>query len=254
MQKLLSKVSLGDRYEIQTRLLPGMLVVIPVIVLVLQFEYAHKSWLRALAIGGGLELFLAFLFAKLAHAMGRHLEGKLIAQWGGLPTHRWLRPTDQSHSVQQKALWRASLAKLSGIDLDAAIATGDTAELDRAIGDAILNTRNVIRGRRETTMLQTSNCAYGFARNIAGLRMVALAVAAITFLIVAIFVYRGDLTLSGLLVQGLFLVASLGFYFYGVTYVRHCSDRYAEFFFTTITKIADGKRAKKTGVTSASSE
>jgi hypothetical protein len=251
MSKLLRVVNLGDRYEINARILPAMLAVLPVTTLVLATETQSGHWIRAIGLGAGLEVFLAVAFSKLGHACGQKLERRLIEKWGGLPTTTWLLPDDQTHSAQQKFLWRESLGHLSGLDLESAVTTGDVAELRRAIDDAVLTVRNKVRDRKGTALLRQHNIDYGFSRNLAGLRWCILGLSALS-LVVAIFgASREMLPLPVTLVELLFFTVAVAFMFVSSSYVRHCAQRYAESFLTTMAEMAKATSPPKAGRTSS---
>ena len=111
MKNLLSLFNLSDAYEIQARILPAMLVVLPVSILIAQIVSARQDWLSMIGWGAGLEVVLAILVSKVGHAFGARLQGKFEREWGGLPTHAWVRPSDQTHSEQQKKVWRKAMSE-----------------------------------------------------------------------------------------------------------------------------------------------
>ncbi len=174
MKKLLSHFNLGDAYEIEARVLPAMLVVLPVTILVAQFALAKGNWLTMIGWGAGFEVVTAVLVSKAGHALGTRLHSQLVTQWGGLPTHRWLHPSDHTYSEQQKRIWRQALCKLSGLDIDGELAKGDPDELKRVIADAILTARNSMRQKKEALLLRKCNVSFGFARNLAGMKWLTL--------------------------------------------------------------------------------
>lgn len=256
MQKLLHAISLGDRYEINARLLPAMVAVLPVTTLALGIDLRSGHWVRAIGLGAGLEVILAVLFSKLGHALGRKVEDKCRGQWGGLPATRWMLPDDQSHSEQQKQIWRQALSKLSGLSFDALIADGDSAELQRALDDAVLMVRNKIRTDNRADLLRQHNIYYGFARNLAGLAWTAAVLSTLSLVVAGIAAYREVAPLPLPAIEALFVVVAIGFVFLRTQYVCHCADRYAEFFLTTATIISDakpGRRTKTSGSHSATS-
>lgn len=245
MKKLLSQFNLGDTYEIQARILPAMLVVLPVSILVAQIGMAKRNWFAMIGWGGGLEIVLAVLVSKVGHALGAGLQGRLETEWGGLPTHNWLRPEDRAHSEQQKKVWWKALLSLTGLDIERASAENDSAEVDRVIGDAVMAARNKIKGNKKAGLVQTYNIAFGFARNLAGMKWLTIVTCLVCFIISAYGSYRWDFEITGTVIHFLFLVISAIYFWLAEAYVRHCAVRYAEFFFAAVMDIA-GQKGKGT--------
>jgi hypothetical protein len=245
MQKLLHAINLGDAYEVNARILPATLAVLPVTTLALGMELHGGHWARAIGLGAGLEVILAVAFSKLAHAFGQSLERKLIARWGGLPTTIWLLPNDPAHSMQQKHIWRNALAKLSGLDLETVIATNDVDELTRILNDAVLSVRNKIRHDKRVALLRQHNIYYGFARNLSGLKWVTLGLTTFSVVAALIAVRQQMLPVPVVLIEFLFLTVAASFVTISERYVRHCAERYAEFFLTNVVTIAKSTRASR---------
>lgn len=243
MKKLLGRFNLGDAYEIQARVLPAMLVVLPVAVLVSQIAMAKRNWLAMIGWGAGLEIVLAVLVSKIGHAFGARLQGRLEKEWGGLPTHAWLRPTDQTHSEQQRRVWWRALLVLSGLDIEKAVEENDEAEVDRVIGDTVASCRNKMKGNKKASLVQTYNITFGFARNLAGMKWLTLMICVVSFGISAYGSFQWGFDTAGAVIQFLFLVISAVYFWLANGYVRHCAVRYAEFFFAAATDIA-GQIAK----------
>ncbi len=249
MRKLFQAINLGDRYEINARLLPAMVAVVPVTTLVLAMDLHSGHWVRAIGLGAGLELFLAVLFSKLGHSMGRGFEDKCRLRWKGLPTTRWLMPDDTTHSEQQKNIWRTAIETLSGLNLRTLIAAESTEELRRTLDDAVLTTRNRIRNDERAPLLQQHNIYYGFARNLAGLALPTALISSATFIGAGLAAHRDLAPMPVVLIEGLFAIFSIAFLFLRFRYVSHCADRYAEFFLVTASAVAGTRGLPKTPAT-----
>jgi hypothetical protein len=245
MRKLLRAINLGDRYEINARLLPAMVAVVPVTTLVLAMDLHNGHWVRAIGLGSGLEVFLAVLFSKLGHSLGRRFEDRCRQRWGGLPTTRWLMSEDTAHSEQQKQIWRRALETLSGLNLEALVAAKQEQELQRALDDAVLTSRNKIRKDKRAELLQEHNIYYGFSRNLAGLGLPTALISSAA-LIGAVIAARQDLApVPIVFIEALFVVFSITFLFLRNRYVCHCADRYAEFFLVTASGIVGAAASPK---------
>jgi hypothetical protein len=234
MKELLSKFNLGDTYEINARVLPSMLIVIPISLLIVQLGWKHQNYLEMIGWGAGIEIVFAIMVSKIGHAMGVRKESKLIKIWGGLPTHVWLRKTDKTHSEQQKSAWRRSVSALSGLDVEKAVQADGDEEADRVISDAIMTCRNKIRGTEGSELLHKQNISYGFSRNLAGLKWLAFTVS-LCCLSSSLYgtIYRG-LPIEGTLVQAGFFLIALVYLWLSDSYVQHCANRYAELFFSVV--------------------
>ena len=241
MKRLLSAFNLGDSYEIEARILPAAMAVLPVTVFVLSVEASHGRWLIAIGFGLGLEVFLAVVMSKVAHSLGRRLETRLEAEWKGLPTLRWLLPDDNTHSEQQKTKWRQALAILSGLDIKKVLKSGDMEEYAKVISDSVMTVRYEIRNYSESALLRKHNAAYGFARNAAGMRwlIVALCVSVLVGSIVAAVFSLGSYAIIWIAV--LFSVIAVSYSLFALSHVKYCADRYAETFFATAARISEAQ-------------
>jgi len=241
MKKLLSQFNLGDAYEIEARVLPAMLVVLPVAILVAQLALAKDDWLAMIGWGVGLEVVLAILVSKIGHALGTRLHAKIQKQWGGLPTHRWLYPSDRTHSEQQKEVWRKAVSGLSGLDIEKEIANGNANEIKRVISDAIMTCRNHLRDKPEASLVQKYNVAFGFARNLAGMKWMALILCLVCFSVSTGGSLRYHLEPCGTVIQSLLLLVAAVNAWTASSYVKHCAVRYAEFFYAAGMDITDSR-------------
>ena len=116
-----------------------------------------------------------------ASAAGRHFEKRLWPRWPhDTPTHRWLHPEDAHCSQQQRRRWFEAIGKVVHLDIAEAAASGDRCELELVINDAVRELRHRFRHTNEIGLLDTHNEDYGFARNLAGLRVFWLPVSAVS--------------------------------------------------------------------------
>jgi hypothetical protein len=186
----------------------------------------------------GLVSVVAILLSKIGHALGVRLETAMVKTWGGLPTERWLDPTDPDHSEQMKSQWRVAVSSVSGVDLELAARSTDPGELRRAIRDAVAACRGAMRRHEKAQMLTAKNIEYGFARNLAGLRWLALVIAAACFGGSLYGALHLGLPAGGTVLLAAFVVVAAFYCHLATDYVEHCADRYAEFFFAAVLEIA----------------
>jgi hypothetical protein len=235
MRLLLQALSLSDRYERKARLLPGLIAASPIAFTMAAVSAEAVPWWAALGVGALVEALVAFLLGYLARARGKAAEERMWVVWGGPPTTRWLRPTDNTCSDQQKAKWRAAIKRITGLTIPANTTTERNEEqVDRIVNDATRQLRYVLRDRPEATMVRIHNEEYGQARNLLGLRWywAGLAAAALAGCIVLLF--NGERPWLGLAVSSssLLLALLIGRELPG--HVRRCADRYAESFFAAV--------------------
>ncbi len=243
MKELLKTVSLGDRYDIQARLLPGLIAVSPLFVLISSYYGDKGEWLDAIMKAGGVELIIGVAFSKLARLLGVAYENRLVRDWGGLPATQWLLPGDHTHSEQVKVRWRQALADLSGLELDETQGEQDEGEQKRVIDDAIGSVRNRIRGTKEAEFLHRQNIEYGFARNLGGLRRLLVPLSLLCSAGSAFAAWQGLLPYG---VAGIQACVFLFVAIYAVkasAFVKHCAARYAEAFFATISRVAQAEKS-----------
>ncbi|WP_186151745.1 hypothetical protein [Burkholderia gladioli] len=161
-----------DPYERKARVIPGLLVALPVVV-PLVCVYGAKNPLLTGVIGllGGCGAIYAL--ASVARGRGKKLEERLVAKWGGMPTTIALRHRDKFlDSVSKHRYHTAIMAKL-GIAMPTAeeeLANPDKAD-DIYVG-ATKRIRELTRSNKQ--LLLKENIAYGFHRNMLAMKSVGI--------------------------------------------------------------------------------
>jgi hypothetical protein len=238
---LLQVLSLSDRYERKTQLLPGAIAASPLALTLATTAAFVLPWYGTVGATVGAELLLAFLLGYLARARGRAAEAVMWREWGGPPTTRWLRPSDTTCSEQQKVRWRGVLQRLTGLEIPASVASDRTEEdIDRVTNDAIRQVRNRLRNQPAAAMVQIHNEDYGLARNLLGLRWHWLGVGVVSVLICVALFATGEKPFVGLAVSLISLVMALLIGQQLPDQVRRCADRYAESLFTAAVQFDEG--------------
>src|SRR5437867_2641219 len=100
-----------DRYTLRARLLPALIVVLPVgLSVAAWFPSRFPGWgiLAGMITAGGF----AALLAQLARDQGKKKESDLFAVWGGCPTTRMLRHCDTSLNSVSRARFHKKLKSL----------------------------------------------------------------------------------------------------------------------------------------------
>lgn len=234
MRLFLQFFSLSDRYERKARLLPGLLLAAAPAMTAGAVLHEFAAWYLAASSAVGIEFLFAVLLGHYARSRGRVAEEALWKSWGGPPTTRWLRPTDDTCSDPQKSKWRGAIKRITGLSIPASMPEGASSEgIDRQIGDATRQLRYSLRSRTEAAILATHNEDYGFARNLYGVRWDWLKVCMVCLVGCGIAFALGLRPYMGLVVAVVFTVVSLVIALELPVYVRRCADRYAESLFAS---------------------
>lgn len=161
-----------DRYDLEARVAPGLLVVLPG----LQTVYALLPGTRdglGFTVGGLMALVALLFVGRYARDHGKRAEKALIDAWGCWPTTQFLRHRDERFAAERKARWHAALGTIVGAPMPTADEEArDPHGADRRYATAV---GVLIEARRgpEWGLLHGENRAYGFARNLYGMRRVA---------------------------------------------------------------------------------
>jgi len=177
---------LFDTYGLRARLLPALVVVLPVaIVIALVFPAIYAT---ASTIGGSLGVASAFLFlfSHVVRARGRALEVKLYAAWGGLPTTCWLRHRDMRLDEHTKARYHNFLREhVPALTIPSAPEeASDPERADAAYASAVKWLLEYTRSADEFPLVFKENVTYGFRRNLLAAKPLALKT--LTVLVVAV--------------------------------------------------------------------
>ena len=231
-------VNLSDEYERRARFLPGVLTVIPLFPTLLTAGSGILD-LKTLLLGGvGIGAVVSVGLSHLASAMGNRIQLILWPQWPhDSPTNRWLHPSENETSGQQKRIWYRAIKRLVSIDIQAAIDSGES--IETTINDAVVALRHLFNGEEKAERLRRSNLDYGFARNLVGLRSVWG-----SFLVLSTAVTwlahwtssKGSLEMA--VVSTVLAIVLLPCAIYVLpSYVRIKAQYYAESFFGTLTAV-----------------
>nr|WP_281722856.1 hypothetical protein [Nitrosomonas nitrosa] len=226
---------LFDTYSLRARLQPALLTLFPAIL-------ALAAWYPALyqtaaALGGlvaacGVTLFLAHLARKL----GRAVEKRLFAAWGGKPTTIWLRHRDSNLDPHTKARYHAFLAGKvpSWRAPTESEETADAAAADLRYEAGVKWLLEHTRDQKAFPLVFKENVSYGFRRNAYGLRPIGFAITVLCTLASGYLAYKGwgadGANVSGVGLGALAVsVIALAAWTFVVTlgWVRDAADAYA---------------------------
>ncbi|MDN3029433.1 hypothetical protein [Streptomyces sp. S.PB5] len=173
-----------DDYERRARLVPGLLAILPLIVLFavlgLRQIPAVSYVIGTLALAGVGPV----LIAGVVRNFGRSVEQRLWNSWGGPPTTVWLRLDAPSDDEAQRQLWRRAVAAVSGVSLPSLRAERrDKVKADSTIKLAVKRVRDKTRDKEKFALLFNENRNYGYERNIYGLRWAARSISLLSALV-----------------------------------------------------------------------
>lgn len=160
-----------DAYGRKTQIKPAQLTLVPVLVTVLAWAPADSRLVLSV-MGLAMVLGVAALAAPVVRYLGRRVEPRLYAEWGGKPTSRWMLRSDSNLDEQTKARYRAYLEqRIDGweapseadeeTDREGALSTYDS---------AVRWLRERTRDRQPFSLVFKENVSYGLRRNAYGLR------------------------------------------------------------------------------------
>ncbi len=161
-----------DPYERKARVVPGLLVALPVLVpLVCVYGTEHPVLTGVIGLLGGCGAIYAL--ASVARGRGKKLEDKLVAKWGGMPTTIALRHRDKFLDSVSKQRYHTAITAKLGIAMptvEEEAANPDKAD-DIYVG-ATKRLRELTRSNRQ--LLLKENIAYGFHRNMLAMKPVGI--------------------------------------------------------------------------------
>ncbi len=169
----------ADPYERQARLYPALLAVCPLAIAAMcvfapQASLLSNVTLAIVACG------LLYWIAGLARQRGRQLEPALFRAWGGKPSVQLMRHRNEQLDPITKARAHSFLAAALGVRFP----TLEDEQRDPEQADKVYEsaTRWLLEQTRDTGkhgLLFAENVAYGFRRNMVGMRSIGLAAAAL---------------------------------------------------------------------------
>jgi hypothetical protein len=121
---------------------------------------------------------LLYLFASMARSRGRAVQHMLKQRWGGFPTEIVLRFRDNTIEMPTKRAYHAALQDLAP-DFRLPDANAEAQDPDAAdcIYRAVIRRLIDLRRGPKHPLIHNDNIAYGFWRNLLGMRGAALVLA-----------------------------------------------------------------------------
>jgi len=181
-----------DAYSIRARLFPAIIAAAPALAALTLLISWETFGLSNLIASFGV-LVLLWAIADFSRARGRAIEGKLYGEHGGMPSITMFRRNDSTIDAGSKDRYRALLAEKIGV---AAPSASDEAA-DQAAADAFYSQcgnwlRQNTRDTKKFPILFGENIAYGFRRNLLGVKAQALWLNLIVVAICLFMLWRGS--------------------------------------------------------------
>ena len=169
-----------DPYDRPARLYPGLIVLTPLAVLLVCL-YGTKyiiasSVLSILGFSG-----IAFMLGSTARDAGKKLEDKLFAKWGGKPTTLMLRHSDNRIDGFTKSRIHQTLSKGIVTAFPSPVdEIADPRQADEIYRAGTVWLINSTRDTKKFPLVFKENIAYGFTRNMLGLKRIGGLVALVS--------------------------------------------------------------------------
>lgn len=174
---------LFDTYSRQARLTPALFVLLPALASIaiwLPDIYTLTVGLVSLLTTCGALIFLA----NVARYQGRRIQKRLYKKWSGEPSTRFLRHRDQTLDENTKARYHGFLStSIDGVMLpspEEELANPEGA--DRKYESAVKWLLEKTRDTNRFDLLFKENVAYGFRRNLLGLKPIGVPIAILSVL------------------------------------------------------------------------
>lgn len=161
-----------DPYERKARVIPGLLVALPLLVpLLCVYGAKHPVLTGVIGLLGGCGAIYAL--ASVARGRGKMLEESLVKKWGGMPTTIALRHRDKFLDSVSKQRYHTAITTKLGIAMPTAEdESADHAKADDIYIGATKRLRELTRSNKQ--LLLKENIAYGFHRNMLAMKSVGI--------------------------------------------------------------------------------
>lgn len=170
-------MNLLDRYGRQARLYPAVLILCPLLVIPAVNALAEN--LATVSMASAALVAIGYGLTHLVRTLGKRIEEKLFARWGGPPTTRMLRWSDSTLDETTKARYHAYLRGRNLTMPTPAEERADAQRADEQIASAVSWLRNNRREEQTYRLVHIENAAYGFRRNMFGAKPLGVAIACV---------------------------------------------------------------------------
>lgn len=202
--------TLFDVYSLKVRLRPALLTIFPgAVTVALMFPDVYRSYAAGI-VSLAASCGVLALLAQTARFLGRKMETRLYAKWGGIPTTAWLRHRDNNLDSVTKARYHNYLQQhVPKLKIPTAMQEAkDAAAADENYRSASKWLLERTRDKEKFPLVFEENTNYGFQRNALALKPVALAVLVLCIGFVVVDVYvRSEVAASTAISLGVSVLA-----------------------------------------------
>lgn len=170
--------NLFDTYSLRARVLPALLTALPALVVVLILYPDVYGGYGAAIVSLSVTCGVLFLFSNVIRSRGRRLEKKLIQDWGGLATTRFLRHRDETldrHTTERYHQFLSSRLPTLRFPTDESERANE-AVADECYKSATKWLLEFTRDQSQYPLVFKENVAYGFRRNLLGARPIGITI------------------------------------------------------------------------------
>lgn len=229
-----SLTQLFDYYELRARVIPAVLVFLPLVLSSISVTYVLSNLVPWATGSGLLALAVTYALSFIVRALGRRVEISLWAKWDGPPSTRFMRWADDFFSPDTKQEYHEAIRSEFGICLkDETEEHRDPSQADKLIMDAFRQVRSFVRIEDGKGVWNAHNAEYGFLRNIFGSRFLWLTLALLgTILCGYLFYITGiGVTVVSVIINGFLALLALlccSLHTQMIEFIKQVADRYAE--------------------------
>jgi len=167
-----------DSYEIKARILPALIISIPVLITLWSCYKAEITTFSEL-FKGILSFAIIYALAIVVRALGKRIENDLWKTWGGVPSTQIVSWKNKVIGNDLKALYfQAVRDKLKLPTPTKEQEEADPLKAAELIDQAFKRIQGLIRQKDKDGLWSKSNADYGFARNLLGSRALWLIISA----------------------------------------------------------------------------
>lgn len=220
-----------DSYEIKARILPALIISIPVLITLWSCYKLEFTALSEL-FKGILSFAIIYALAIVVRALGKRIENELWKSWGGIPSTQIVTWKNQIIGDELKTLYlQTAHDKLNLPTPTKEQEEADPVKAAELINQVFKRIQGLIRQKDKDGLWSMANADYGFARNLLGSRFLWFSVSAAMTLISGYNIYFqfSDTILIGLVLNAIMTFASLYIgWFLLPEYTKQVAFRYAE--------------------------
>jgi hypothetical protein len=172
-----------DGYSLRARLIPVIIVLIPIPILGLLYTVSMKSLTPVIASGICVSS-IAYLFSHLGRTYGKKKEPQLWMEWGGSPSIQILRWRNSVIDPYTKKRYHDRLQQLAPVPTqpDHTFETANPTDADLIYSSWNRYLLAHSRDKIVFSLLLKENASYGFRRNMWGLKSFAMVLLIIALL------------------------------------------------------------------------